>query len=129
VEVPGLLNVHPVFYASLLELFTTKGLILYPDTPITDTLRSYGDDVYEVEELLERRLNENNTWEYLVKWRGYGEEENLWEAGANISANTLKAFWKKYKILLKRTTKTKLLQKRRGRPLKKRGDENDKEDR
>jgi hypothetical protein len=76
VEVPGLSNVHLVFHASLLELFTTKGLIPHPDTPITDTLRSYGDDVYEVEELLERRLNENNIWEYLVKWRGYGEEEN-----------------------------------------------------
>jgi hypothetical protein len=108
------LNVYLVFYALLLELFTTKGLIPHLDTPITDTLRSYGDDVYEVEELLERRLNKNNTWEYLVKWRGYGEEENLWEAGANILANILKAFWKKHKILLKRTTKIKPLQKRRG---------------
>jgi hypothetical protein len=60
VEVSGLLNVYLVFYVLLLELFTTKGLILYLDTLITDTLRSYRDDVYKVEELLERRLNENN---------------------------------------------------------------------
>jgi hypothetical protein len=128
VEVSGLSNVHPVFHASLLEPFTKKGSIPHPDMPITDTLRSYKDDVYEVEELLERRLNEDHTWEYLVKWRGYEEEENSWEAGANISANTLKAFWKKHKILPKRTTKPKPLGKRRGRPPKKRGDENGKED-
>jgi hypothetical protein len=58
--------------------------------------------VYEVEELIDRRFNDDDIWEYLVKWRGYSDEENSWEAGANILANTLKAFWKKHSILLKR---------------------------
>jgi hypothetical protein len=116
VDVPGLDNVHPVFHASLLEPFAQQGSIPHPDTPITDTLRSYGDDVYEVEELRDRRQNDNNQWEYLVKWKGYGEEENSWEAGCNISANTLKAFWKKNNILPKRQSKPNRLPKRRGRP-------------
>jgi hypothetical protein len=116
VDVPGLDNVHPVFHASLLEPFAQQGSIPHPDTPITDTLRSYGDDVYEVEELRDRRQNDNNQWEYLVKWKGYGEEENSWEAGGNISANTLKAFWKKNNILPKRQSKPNGLPKRRGRP-------------
>jgi hypothetical protein len=127
VDVPGLNNVHPVFYASLLEPFTRRGSINHLNTLITDTLRSYGDDVYEVEELLDRRQNENNQWEYLVKWRGYGEEENSWEAGSNISANTLKAFWKKENILPKRQSKPKQPAKRRGRPPKKKGDETEPE--
>jgi hypothetical protein len=123
VDVPGLDNVHPVFHASLLEPFVQQGSIPHPDTPITDTLRSYGDDVYEVEELRDRRRNDNNQWEYLVKWKGYGEEENSWEAGSNISANTLKTFWKKNNILPKRQSKPKGLPKRRGRPpTKKRED-------
>jgi hypothetical protein len=123
VDVPGLDNVHPVFHASLLEPFTKRGVIPHPNTPITDTLRSYGDDVYEVDELLDRRQNENNQWEYLVKWKGYEEEENSWEAGSSISANTLKAFWKKNKILPKRQSKPKQPAKRRGRPPQKKRDE------
>jgi hypothetical protein len=60
VEVPRLNSVHPVFYALLLEPFTQKRLILYLLTPITDTLRNYGDNVYEVEEIVERRKTQDN---------------------------------------------------------------------
>jgi hypothetical protein len=116
VDVPGLNNVHPVFHASLLEPFTTRGSIAHPSTPITDTLRSYGDDVYEVDEIIDRRRTEDDQWEYLVKWKGYSQEENSWETGPNISANTLKAFWKRKNILPKRRTKPKPEPKRRGRP-------------
>jgi hypothetical protein len=55
VDVPGLDNVYLVFYASLLEPFTQRGSIAYLDILITDTLRSYSNDVYKVEELLNRR--------------------------------------------------------------------------
>jgi hypothetical protein len=60
VDIPGLDNVYLVFYALLLEPFVQQGSIPHPDTLITDTLRSYGDDVYEVEELRDRRRNDNN---------------------------------------------------------------------
>jgi hypothetical protein len=118
VDVPGLNNVHPVFHASLLEPFIQRGPIPHPEIPITDTLRSYGDDVYEVEEIVDRRQTDDDKWEYLVKWKGYGPEENSWEAGPNISANTLKTFWKKRNILPKRNSKPKATPKRRGRPPK-----------
>jgi hypothetical protein len=67
VDVPRLNNVHLVFHASLLEPFTPGGSIPHLDIPITDTLRSYGDDVYEVDEILDRRRTEDDQWEYLVK--------------------------------------------------------------
>jgi hypothetical protein len=60
VEVPRLNSVYLVFYALLLELFTQKGLILYLLTPITDILRNYGDNVYEVEEIVERRKTQDD---------------------------------------------------------------------
>jgi hypothetical protein len=60
VDILGLDNVHLVFHALLLEPFVQQGSIPYPDTPIMDTLRSYSDDVYEVEELRDRRRNNNN---------------------------------------------------------------------
>jgi hypothetical protein len=60
VDVLGLDNVHPVFHALLLEPFVQQGSIPYLDTLITDTLRSYGDNIYEVEELRDRRQNNNS---------------------------------------------------------------------
>jgi hypothetical protein len=115
VDIPGLNNVHPVFHASLLEPFTPRGSIPHPDTPITNTLRSYGDDVYKVDEILDRRRTEDDQWEYLVKWKGYNQEENSWEVGPNISVNALKTFWKRRDILPKRRTKATPKPKRRGR--------------
>jgi hypothetical protein len=81
-----------VFHASLLELYSPTGTILHPDVPIVDTLREYSDDVYKVEAIINRRLNKDDYWEYLVKWTGYLEEENSWEPRPNISAKALKQF-------------------------------------
>jgi hypothetical protein len=61
VDVPGLLNVYLVFHALLLKPFNIRGLILYLNTLITDTLRSYSNNVYEVEELIDRRFNNDDT--------------------------------------------------------------------
>jgi hypothetical protein len=119
VEVPGLNNVHPVFHASLLEQYSQKGTVPQPDMPITDTLREHGDDVYEVEHIVDRRKTEADKWEYLVKWARYPEEENSWETGPNISASTLNNYWKKHNILPKRGNATVSTPKRRGRPPKK----------
>jgi hypothetical protein len=121
VDVPGLNNVHPVWHASLLEPYHLSGRISHPDAPIMDTLREHGDDVYEVDEVLDRRQTEDGQWEYLVKWTGYTHNENSWEAGTNLSGNTLKEFWKKKGILAKRRSINKQAN-RRGRLPKKRGD-------
>jgi hypothetical protein len=115
VEVPGLRNVHPVFHASLLEAYKPRGSIPHPEEPIMDTLRVYGDDVYEVEEICDRRKTADDQWEYLVKWAGYPEEENSWEPGPNITASALNAYWKKKNILAKRTPRPANQRKRRGR--------------
>jgi hypothetical protein len=122
VDLPGLRNVHPVFHASLLEPFSPEGAIPHPEAPKQDTLLEYGDDVYEVERIVERRRNEDDQWEYLVKWAGYPEEENSWELGANISANTLQKFWNDKGIQQRRkSTKGKPVKRRRGRPRKEGG--------
>lgn len=49
INMPGLKNVHPVFHASLLEPFEKRGQLQHPNEPIQDTLRTHGDDVYEVD--------------------------------------------------------------------------------
>lgn len=122
VDLPGLKNVHPVFHASLLEPFDPKGLVPHPDAHITDTLRTMGDDVYEVEKILERKQDETGQWLYHVKWVGYPEEENSWEPGVNISSNALKEFWDREKVLPRRHNGPVRPKRRPGRPPKKRGD-------
>lgn len=124
VELPGLNSVHPVFHASLLEPYTKKGTIPHDKEPIVDTLREYGDDVYDVEEVLDRRLNAVGVWEYLIKWKDYPEEENSWEPGPNINEHALQKFWQKKGILAKRISKKPTATKKpgRGRPPKKKGD-------
>jgi hypothetical protein len=122
VDLPGLQNVHPVFHASLLEPYSPEGAIPHPTMPIQDTLREHGDDVYEVERIVDRRRNEDDQWEYLIKWTGYPEEENSWERGANISANTLQKFWNEKGIQQRRkSSKPKPARRGRGRPRKERG--------
>ena len=122
VDLPGLKSVHPVFHASLLEPFDPKGLIPHPDTPIVDTLRTFGDDVWEVDTILERKQDDTGQWLYHVKWTGFPDSENSWEPGVNISSNTLKQFWDKEKMTPKRAQQRTSIKRRPGRPPKMRGD-------
>jgi len=94
VDLPGLRGIHPVFHVSLLEPYKQKGVIMSQSDPPVDTLRTFGDDVYYIEKVLERRKTSVGTWEYLVKWEGYPEEENSWEPGPNISPGAINDFWK-----------------------------------
>lgn len=40
---------------------------------------------YEVQQILDKRLTENNQVEYLVKWRGYDKTWNSWEPPENLT--------------------------------------------
>ena len=95
-------KVHPVFHASLLEPADKRGTIRHEESQIVDTLREYGDDVFEVDRILDRRKNDLGVWEYLVKWKDYPESSNSWEPGPSITAAALKEFWKKKGIQPKR---------------------------
>lgn len=41
-------------------------------------------DVYEVEKLLDKEVDENGKAYYLVKWLGYTSEDNTWEPRENL---------------------------------------------
>jgi hypothetical protein len=105
VDLPGLGQVHPVFHVSLLEPYVQRGSIPSQSAQPVDTLRTLGDDVYYVEEVLDRRKSSTGGWEYLVKWEGYPSEENSWEPGPNISAGALNDFWKRRNIRARRSKK------------------------
>jgi hypothetical protein len=43
------------------------------------------DETYEVEELLEKKLDEQGKEIYKVKWKGYPESDATWEPIENIN--------------------------------------------
>jgi len=50
-------------------------------------------EVYEVETVLDHNRRRNKTY-YLIKWKGYSEEESTWEAEDNVFAEDLvKDYW------------------------------------
>ncbi|EXX69803.1 hypothetical protein RirG_092780 [Rhizophagus irregularis DAOM 197198w] len=50
-------------------------------------------EVYEVEKVLDHNRRRNKTY-YLIKWKGYSEEESTWEAEDNVFAEELvKDYW------------------------------------
>ncbi|KAM6980604.1 chromodomain Y-like protein 2 [Aplochiton taeniatus] len=36
-------------------------------------------DLYEVERIVDKRRNKKGKWEYLIRWKGYGSQEDTWE--------------------------------------------------
>lgn len=74
--------------------------VVEPGTPATDSGEAdkpeseddeseSEEEVYELEELLETRKNGRRN-EYLVKWKGFGAENNTWEPTGNLPAAIVK---------------------------------------
>ena len=50
-----------------------------------------------IEKLLEKRFIRRNT-QYLVKWKGYGNEDNTWEPKSNLPPKIINSYEKEQKI-------------------------------
>lgn len=52
------------------------------------------DEIYEVDDILGSRLRKGKR-EYLIKWKGYGNEENTYEPSKNIPNELIREFRKR----------------------------------
>jgi hypothetical protein len=78
-DLPPDAKIHPRFHVNMLEPAD-------PRTPLQKTFHYevQEDNVFEVEEILAHRTNDNGK-EYLVKWLGYPDSDNTWEPDTNLT--------------------------------------------
>jgi len=48
-----------------------------------------GDDIYVVEKILDKRIDENGQTEYFLKWFGYDDDDATWEPEENVFCKDL----------------------------------------
>jgi hypothetical protein len=83
-KLPASMKVHPVFHISLLRRFVPDIITGRQAPPPPKPVVVQGQEEYEVEEILNSRRRWNRL-EYLVKWKGYSQENNTWEPAGNVS--------------------------------------------
>lgn len=77
-------RIHPVFHVSNLRPYSPDPIHeRHPPKPPTTIIANDGVEEYEVETILDSRLYRGKL-QYLVRWKGYGPEENSWEPEANL---------------------------------------------
>jgi hypothetical protein len=98
-KLPKQWKIHPVFHASLLTPFTENEFHgpnhLKPPPDIVA-----GEEEYEVEAILTHRRYRSGRTRYLVKWKGYGSNDNSWEPESNLKNATavLRQYKKRHKL-------------------------------
>jgi len=79
IELPETMRIHNIFHIALLEKAPNgepaeENIEVLPVEP-----------EYEVEKILEYKVNGKGEERYLIKWKGYDENENTWEPPENLS--------------------------------------------
>ena len=93
---PNFRRLHPVFHVSKLRSYTPDSIHeRRPPPPPKPVLNQEGAEEYEVENILDSRFFRSKL-EYLVKWKGYGPQENSWQPEENL-ANSKKLITKFHK--------------------------------
>jgi hypothetical protein len=82
------MQIHPTFHISLLKpYFEPTALNTKPEIPPAPEIRADGEH-YEVEKILADRISRGKK-QYLLKWKGYPDEENSWVPAQDLDAPDL----------------------------------------
>ncbi|QRW26785.1 Retrotransposable element Tf2 protein [Rhizoctonia solani] len=75
-ELPETMKIHDVSYVGLLSKVHESPSQPLPERPPPETIE--GEEEYEVEQIIDSK-QQKGKWFYLIKWKGYGPEDNSWE--------------------------------------------------
>ncbi|KAF8754229.1 hypothetical protein RHS01_06327 [Rhizoctonia solani] len=75
-KLPETLKIHNVFYVGLLSKAHKSPSQPFPERPPPETIE--GEEEYKVEQIIDSKRQQGK-WFYLIKWKGYGPEDNSWE--------------------------------------------------
>ncbi|QRW20479.1 Retrotransposable element Tf2 protein [Rhizoctonia solani] len=75
-KLPETLKIHNVFYVGLLSKVHKSPSQPFPEQPPPETIE--GEEEYKVEQIIDSK-RQRGKWFYLIKWKGYGPEDNSWE--------------------------------------------------
>ncbi|KAF8692548.1 hypothetical protein RHS03_08599, partial [Rhizoctonia solani] len=75
-KLPETLKIHNVFYVGLLSKTHKSPSQPFPERPPPETIE--GEEEYEVKQIIDSKQQQGK-WFYLIKWKGYGPEDNSWE--------------------------------------------------
>jgi hypothetical protein len=95
-KLPTSFKIHPVISVSCLRPYkppTIEGQQTTPQSPV----EIEGHPEYEVQEIMDSQL-QHHKLEFLVKWKGYTEENNSWEPKDNCThaCEAITHFYRKY---------------------------------
>jgi hypothetical protein len=87
IELPTQWNIHPVFHIDLLTPYRETIIhgpnFTWPAPELID-----GEEEYSVEKILDsRRFGRRQCLQYLVKWEGYLDSDNMWVDKDDVSAD------------------------------------------
>jgi hypothetical protein len=80
-ELPALYKVHRRFHVSKLRMYLSPLAPFRPDEPAPDIVDNVEE--FEVESIQDHRKFRNKI-QFLIKWKGYGTEQNSWEGVDNL---------------------------------------------
>ena len=75
-DLPASMSVHPVFNVSLLRKY-------YGDRLLPKAVQVEDDAEYEIDSILCHRGRPRHR-QYLLRWKGYGPEEDMWVSEAEL---------------------------------------------
>ncbi|QRW26690.1 Retrotransposable element Tf2 protein [Rhizoctonia solani] len=75
-RLPDTLKIHNVFYVGLLSKVHKSPSQPFPERPPPETIE--GEEEYKVKQIIDSK-RQWGKWFYLIKWKGYGPEDNSWE--------------------------------------------------
>jgi hypothetical protein len=88
-DLPAHTNIHPTFHASELKRHVANNADLYPTREQqrpAPFITPSGAEEWEIEKILDRRRR-GRGYQYLVRWRGFGPEADVWLSGQELESS------------------------------------------